>query len=154
MLDTGNNRWYNKGVDKKRGGSYAHYTQKERGSKMQRLFGDEIIIKAHTRAKAYNQERSTYRFVVHDYELEDKWRVTRDVLELIPSDEELLSIEVADDETTMYGEYVYSSDEEFEDCMENIGATADGDDMFEDFYESFYGDMDAFLDEFGEGDLY
>ena len=38
--------------------------------------------------------------------------------------------------------------------MENIGATADGDDMFEDFYESFYGDMDAFLDEFGEGDLY
>lgn len=79
---------------------------------MKRLFGDEVIIKAYTRARAYNQESCSYRFIVQDYELDEsnRWQLIKDVIAQIPENEELVSIECADDEHINYGEYLYSEE--------------------------------------------
>lgn len=90
---------------------------------MRRLFGDEVIIKAYTRAKAYGQESCSYRFIVQDYELDEgnRWQLIKDVTAQIPEGEELVSIECADDEHINYGEYLYSEEwgnESEEDAMD------------------------------------
>lgn len=114
---------------------------------MRRLFGDEVIIKAYTRAKAYGQEKSSYRFIVQDYELEDKWRIMMDVLDQIPAGEELISIEYADDERINYGEYIYSEEDDFEDEEE-----VDFSDLITD-NQYITETMNRILNEFGEGDI-
>ena len=136
---------YNKGVDKGRAVAIPT-TRKERIYSMRRLFGDEVIIKAYTRAKAYGQERQSYRFIVQDYELENKWRIMQDVLDQIPAGEELISIEYADDEHINYGEYIYSEEDDFED--EEVTDFSDLTD-----YQEFCEAMNIFLDEFGEGEI-
>lgn len=94
---------------------------------MKRLYGDEVIIKAYCMENGITP--TSYRFVIGYNELDDLCKLTLNILELLPENNELRSVYIDDTDSSAHGSrLIYVSDEMFEDTMEAIGAVNDEED--------------------------